>query len=97
MQTKVVANFYKCYCYWFKCIGYCYWIDLSRIINYIIDEYVLSICYHRFVYTLLNYRVHSVIDDITGKVARADNPEAAPPAEEANQVPPESGSSRRTN
>ena len=39
-------------------------------------------------YTLLNRCVHSVIDDITGQVARLDIAEAAPPAEEANQVPP---------
>ena len=44
--------------------------------------------YHRLTYTLLNHRVHIVIDDITGQVACAGNPEAAPPAEEANQVSP---------
>ena len=38
-------------------------------------------------YTLLNRRVHSVIDDITGQLARPDNAAAAPPAEEANPVP----------
>ena len=38
-------------------------------------------------YTLLNSRVHSVISDITGQVARTGDPEAAPPAEETNQVP----------
>ena len=43
--------------------------------------------YHIFVYTLLNHRVHSVIDDITGPVARAGIAEAAPLAEEANQIP----------
>ena len=44
--------------------------------------------YHRFVYTLLNSRVHSAIDDITSPVARAGIAEAAPPEEEANQIPP---------
>ena len=44
--------------------------------------------YHRFVHTLLDRRAHSVIDDITGPVARAGNAETAPPAEKANQVPP---------
>ena len=39
-------------------------------------------------YTLLNRRVHSIIDDITGQVAHPDDTAAAPPAEEANQVPP---------
>ena len=43
--------------------------------------------YHRPMYTLLNRHVHSVINNITGQVARGGNPEAAPPAEEANQVP----------
>ena len=43
--------------------------------------------YHRFVYTLLNRPVHSVIDDITGLVACAYTADAAPPVEEANQVP----------
>ena len=38
-------------------------------------------------YTLLNRRVHSVIDDIIGQVARPDIAEAATPAEEANLVP----------
>ena len=38
-------------------------------------------------YTLLNRRVYSVIDDITGQVARLDDAEATPPMEEANQVP----------
>ena len=37
-------------------------------------------------YTLLNRRVYSVIDDITGTVAGTT--EAAPSVEEANQVPP---------
>ena len=49
---------------------------------------MLTCDYHRIVFTLLNRRVHSVIDDTTGQVARSDNVEAAPPAEEANQVPP---------
>ena len=49
---------------------------------------ILSIYYHIFVYILLNRRVHSVIDDITDQVARAGNPEVAPPVEKANQVPP---------
>ena len=44
--------------------------------------------YHRLVYTLLNRLVHSVIDNIAGQVARAGNPKAVPPAEEANQIPP---------
>ena len=44
--------------------------------------------YHRLVHTLLNRRVHSVINDITGQVARTGNAETAPPAEEANQIPP---------
>ena len=44
--------------------------------------------YHRYVCTLLNYRVHTVIDDITGPVARAYTAEVAPLAEEANQIPP---------
>ena len=44
--------------------------------------------YDRFVYTLLNRHVYSVIDDITGQVARPDNAEGIPLAEEANQVPP---------
>ena len=39
-------------------------------------------------YTLLNRRVHSVIDDITGQVTRPEDTEAAPPTEEAHQVPP---------
>ena len=39
-------------------------------------------------YILLNRRVHSVIDDIIGQVAHPDIAEAAPPAEEANPVPP---------
>ena len=39
-------------------------------------------------YTLFNRCVHSVIDDITGQVARPDNIEAAPPAEEVHQGPP---------
>ena len=43
---------------------------------------------HGIVYTLLNRCIHSVIDDIIGQLARSDNTEAAPPAEEANQVPP---------
>ena len=38
-------------------------------------------------YTLLNRRVHSVIDDITGQVARPVDTDATPPAEETNQVP----------
>ena len=44
--------------------------------------------YHIFVYTLLNRRVHSVIDGITSSVARAGIAEAVPPEEEANQIPP---------
>ena len=48
----------------------------------------ISMYYHRLVYTLLNRHVHSVISDITGQVARADDPKAALPAEETNQVPP---------
>ena len=44
--------------------------------------------YHRSGYTLLNRRVHSVTDDITSPVARAGHAEAAPPAEEAYQIPP---------
>ena len=39
-------------------------------------------------YTLLNRRFHSVIDDITGQVARLVDTDAMPPAEETNQVPP---------
>ena len=39
------------------------------------------------VYTLLNHRVHSVIDDITGQVARFSGSETAPPTEETNSVP----------
>ena len=44
--------------------------------------------YPRFVYALLNRHIHSVIDDITGPVARVSIAEAALPAEEANQIPP---------
>ena len=84
MNTNVVANFCKCYYYRFQCIGYCYWIDLSRIIDYIIDEPVPNMYYHRFVYTLLNRRVHSVIDNITGQVALAGHLETAPHAQDAN-------------
>ncbi|XXG90244.1 hypothetical protein AAC387_Pa12g2058 [Persea americana] len=43
---------------------------------------------YKIVYTLLNRRVHSVIDDITGQLARFDNAEAAQLAKEANPVPP---------
>ena len=49
---------------------------------------MLTCDYHRIVYTLLNRRVHSVIDDITGPVARAGSVEAEPLAEEANPIPP---------
>ena len=77
MKANVIAS--SCKCYRFK---------LSRIIDYRIDRQVISMYYHRLVYTLLNRRIHSVIDDITGQVASAGNPDAAPPAEEANQVPP---------
>ena len=51
--------------------------------DYRIDRQLFSMYYHRLVYTLLNYHVHSVIDDITGQVALAGNPEAALPAEKA--------------
>ena len=44
--------------------------------------------YHKSVCTLLNRRVHSVIDDITGQVARSSGFETAPPTEETNPVPP---------
>ena len=64
-------------------------IDLNCLgFNYRIDRQIISMYYHRLVCILLNRRVHSVIDDITGQVVRAGNPEAAPPAEETNQVPP---------
>ena len=49
---------------------------------------MLNTWYHRIVYTLLNHRVHSVIDDITGQVARSSGTETAPPTEETNPVPP---------
>ena len=39
-------------------------------------------------YTLLNRRIHSIIDDITSSVARASIAEAALPAEESDQIPP---------
>ena len=39
-------------------------------------------------YTLLNRRVHSVIDDVIGPVACAGPAEATPPAEKPNQIPP---------
>ena len=42
--------------------------------------------YHRFVYTLLNRRIHNVIDDIIGLVAHDGIAEAASPAEENNQI-----------
>ena len=61
---------------------------MSRVIDYRIDRQVISMYYHRLAYILSNRRVHSVINDITCQVARAGNPEAAPPVEEANQVPP---------
>ena len=38
-------------------------------------------------YTFLNHLVYSVIDDITGPVAHAGTVEAAPPMEEANEIP----------
>ena len=38
--------------------------------------------------TLLNRRVHSVLDDITGYVACPDDIVAALPVEEVHQVPP---------
>ena len=44
--------------------------------------------YHRFVYTMSNCHVYSVIDDITGPVVSAGTAKAASPAEEANQIPP---------
>ena len=46
----------------------------------------ISMYYHGLVYILLNRCVHSIIDDITGTVARAGAVEAAPPTEEANQI-----------
>ena len=39
-------------------------------------------------YTLLNRRVHSVTDDITGQVARSSGLETAPPTEETTPAPP---------
>ena len=39
-------------------------------------------------YTLLNLRVHSIIDDITDHVARPDDITIGPPVEEVRQVPP---------
>ena len=64
-------------------MDYCYRLLLVGWINRFISMY-----YHGFVCTLLNRRVHHVIDDITGQVARTDNAEATPPVEEANQFPP---------
>ena len=49
---------------------------------------MLTCDYHRIVYTLLNRRVHSVIDDITGPVGRPGGSETAPPPEETDPVPP---------
>ena len=60
---------------------------LELLIVELINRFI-SMYYHRFVYTLLNRNVHSVIDDITGLVARAGTTETALPAEEANQIPP---------
>ena len=48
----------------------------------------VSMYYHRSVYTLLNRRVYSIFNDITGTVARASTTETAPSVEEANQIPP---------
>ena len=76
MNTNIIVN--SCKCYWF---------ELSRIIDYRLDRQVICMYYHKLVYTLLNRHVHNVIDDIIGQVAHAGNPEAAPPTEEANQVP----------
>ena len=64
---------------------------LELIINCRIDNHVycaISMYYHRSGYTLLNRRVHSFIDDITGPIARVGSAEAVQPAEEANQIPP---------
>ena len=57
------------------------------VIDCRIDKHVLGMYYHRFVYTLLNRRVHSVIDDITCSVARTGTAETAPPVDKANQIP----------
>ena len=44
--------------------------------------------YHRFFYTLLNRRVHGIIDDRKGPVGLTGVEEAQPSEEEANQIPP---------
>ena len=61
---------------------------MSRIIDCSIDEHVLSMYYHRFFYTLLNRRVHGIIDDRKGPVGLTGVEEAQPSEEEANQIPP---------
>ena len=80
MTTIVVANSCKCY----------YLTPMYRLLLLVVElvNRFISMYYYRSVYTLWNRRVHSVIDDITGPVARAGPAEAALPAEEANQIPP---------
>ena len=58
----------------------------SLIVELMINRFISMYC-HRFVYTLLNRHVHSVIDGITGPVTRADSIEVTLPAQDANQIP----------
>ena len=61
----------------------CLELLIVELINMFISMY-----YHKSVYTLLNRRVHSVIDDIISLLACASTAEATTPVEEANQIPP---------
>ena len=59
---------------------------LSLLIIALINRFI-NMYHHIIVYTLLNRPVHTVIDDITGPIARAGSAEVAPPAHDANQIP----------
>lgn len=61
-------------------------IVLSNV-NFRQVKCVVSMCNHRSIYTLLNCRIHSVIDDIIGPTARAGHAQATAPAD-ITPVPP---------